>query len=255
MKLDPRAAAAGVLLRTHDVLDSTNAEGMRVARDYHSPLWITAERQMTGRGRHGRTWASPRGNLFASLLLRAAGPIEKLPQLSFVAALAVYDATIDGAPTLKPRLAIKWPNDLLIGRAKFAGILIESDVHAGAVIGIGVNCATHPADTEYPVTDLAAAGAAVLPETLFVALSAAMLDRLRQWNRGAGFASIRADWLARAIGRGQEIRVRLPDRDIVGRFETLDHAGSLVLRSRNGDSVKVSAGEVLLPSGTARQAG
>src|SRR6185312_14184024 len=105
-------------------------------------------------------------------------------------------------------------NDLLLAGAKVAGILIEgeSDPAFAVVIGMGVNCAAHPEGTPYPATDLAAAGAKVAPVALFEALTAAMAQRLAQWSRGDGFAPIRADWLARAAGLGQEISVRLPER-------------------------------------------
>src|SRR5262245_15518481 len=161
MRLDPRAAAVGVRLVAHEVLDSTNAEALKLAREgERGPLWIVAKRQTAGRGRRGRPWISQRGNLFATFLLTAAGPPEHRPQLSLVAALALHDALVEIAASLKPRIAIKWPNDLLLDEAKFAGILVEGEGgEDGAVaIGIGVNCASHPAKTEYPATDLASAG-------------------------------------------------------------------------------------------------
>src|SRR2546423_7378341 len=149
MQLDPRAAAAGVRLVVHEVLGSTNAEALNLARRGEpGPLWVTARRQTAGRGRRGRTWISPPGNLYATLLLTAPAPPERWPQLSFVAALAIHDAVIAIAAGLAPRLAIKWPNDLLLDGAKFAGILIEGqgggDASNAVAVGIGVNCATHP---------------------------------------------------------------------------------------------------------------
>src|SRR6476646_7487966 len=126
MKLDARASAAGVRLVAHEVLGSTNAEALSLARQGESgPLWVVADRQTAGRGRRGRAWISEPGNLYASLLLTDPAPAERWPQLSFVAALAVYDAVIAVASAFAPRLAIKWPNDLLLDGAKFAGVLIE----------------------------------------------------------------------------------------------------------------------------------
>src|ERR1700682_3245013 len=192
MKLDPRAATAGGRLVAHDVLGSTNAEALKLARQgERGALWVVAGRQTEGRGRRGRAWISEPGNLYASLLLIAPAPAEHWPQLSFVAALAVHDAIVDVAAELKPRLAIKWPNDLLLAGAKLAGILIEGGEagEEGAVaIGIGVNCASHPASTDYPATDLAAAGAPVSPDLLFGVLSAKLLGRIAQWNRGDEFS-------------------------------------------------------------------
>ena len=253
MQLDPRASAAGVRLVAHDMLGSTNAEALScVRRGERGPLWIVATQQTAGRGRRGREWVSEPGNLHASLLLTNAALAEYWPELSFVAALAIHDAVVEVAPALKPRLAIKWPNDLLLSGAKFAGILIEGEgVGGGAVVvGIGVNCASHPATTDHPATDLAAAGATVTPEALFAALSNKMMGRLAQWNSGKGFSTIRADWLARAAGLGQEIVVRLPDRELAGIFEALNERGGLVLRRSDGSSAIITAGDVLMPAGS-----
>jgi BirA family biotin operon repressor/biotin-[acetyl-CoA-carboxylase] ligase len=249
MRLDPRASAAGVRLVAHAVLGSTNTEALSLAnRGERGPVWVTAERQTAGRGRRARTWISQPGNLYASLLLTAPAPAERWPQLSFVAALAIHDAVVAIAAGLAPRLAIKWPNDLLLDGAKFAGILIEGqgggDASNAVVVGIGVNCATHPTDADYPATDLAEAS--LSPEDVFGALSAKMLARLAQWNSGDGFSSIRAEWLARAAGLGEDVRVRLPGREITGRFEALDEAGGLRLRLPDGAVTTVAAGDVFL---------
>jgi BirA family biotin operon repressor/biotin-[acetyl-CoA-carboxylase] ligase len=247
--LDPRATAVGVRLVAHEVLGSTNAEALNLARQgEHGPLWIVAERQTAGRGRRGRAWISEPGNLFASLLLTAPAAPEQWPQLSLVAALAVHDAVAEVAARLKPLLAIKWPNDLLLGSAKFAGILIEGegDDDGAVAIGIGVNCASHPADTDYPATDLAAAGALVSPAMLFGPLSLKMIGRLAQWNSGEGFSTVRADWMARAAAIGEEVRVRLSDRELSGRFEALDESGSLVLRLPDGHVEIITAADVFM---------
>src|SRR5215470_13821568 len=253
MRLEPKASAAGVRLVTHDVLGSTNAEALRLARSgERGPLWVVARRQTAGRGRRGRAWISDPGNLYASLLLSAPGPAEHWPQLSFVAALAIHDAVVQVAAALAPQLAIKWPNDLLLAGEKFAGILIEAENGGGegaVVVGIGINCASHPDDVDHPATDLAAAGAPCSPDALLGALSVKLLERLAQWNGGTGFAAIRADWLARAAGLGEEVRVRLSDREIAGRFDTVDRTGALVLRLPDGSATTVAAGDVfVLPS-------
>jgi BirA family transcriptional regulator, biotin operon repressor / biotin---[acetyl-CoA-carboxylase] ligase len=254
IELDPRASAAGVRLLAYNEIDSTNAEALRLKRQgQHGPLWITAERQSAGRGRRGRKWISIPGNLHASLLLTDPGPVAHWPQLSFVAALAVHDAVVEVAPEIRPILELKWPNDLLLAGAKFAGILIEGEgkEEEGAVaIGIGINCTAHPAGAAYPATDLAAAGASVTAAALFAALSVKMPGRLAQWNRGDGFATIRADWLARAAGLGESIRVGLADRELTGRFEGLDDAGCLVLIAPDGAKAVVAAGDVISFAGS-----
>ena len=237
---------AGVRHIVYGTLGSTNAEALALARaGERGPLWITAQSQSAGRGRRGNAWISPPGNLYATLLLTEPSAPEQAPQLSFVAALALHDAVAACAPQLGPALKVKWPNDLLIGAAKLAGILIEgeSDPVFTVAIGIGVNCAAHPSDIAYPATDLAANGARVVPDALLAQLATAMQYRLAQWDRGQDFARIRADWLKRAAGLGEILRVRMSARELAGRFQGLDDDGRLLLEQDNGVT-KITAGEV-----------
>jgi BirA family transcriptional regulator, biotin operon repressor / biotin---[acetyl-CoA-carboxylase] ligase len=249
MNLDSAVAAAGVRLLAFDTLGSTNAEALARARaGEQGPLWITAACQTAGRGRRGRSFVSERGNLYASLLMTNASPVDRAAELAFVAALAAHDAVVDAAAEIGPRLAVKWPNDLLCDGAKVAGILVEGESATGrplvTVVGIGINCAHHPTHTDHPAIDLLAAGKRVTPEVLFTALSRAMLQRLREWDRGGGFAATRAAWLARAASLGMPVRVNLADRQLEGRFETLDPFGRLVLRLGDGTAEIITAGDV-----------
>ena len=129
MQLHPDAERSGVRLIAYDTLGSTNAEALARGRaGERGPLWITAARQTAGRGRRGNAWVSEPGNLYASLLLTDAAPAAHLPELCFVVALAVRDAVCGGAPrSFRPKLKLKWPNDLLLDGAKLAGILIEAE--------------------------------------------------------------------------------------------------------------------------------
>jgi BirA family biotin operon repressor/biotin-[acetyl-CoA-carboxylase] ligase len=247
MRLDPAAIAAGLRLTTHDGIDSTNARALELARRGEAgPLWITAQSQTAGRGRHRRKWASLPGNLYATLLLRDPASPARAPELAFVAGLAVHDAVAEAAPALRAKLTLKWPNDLLCDEAKLAGILIEGEggPALAVAIGIGINCRHHPPDTNYPATDLAAAGAAVAAEDVFSILSRAMVHRLAQWRRGAGFAAIRSEWVQRAGQIGRGIRVAIGTRELEGRFDGLDAAGRLLLRCADGRIETVSAGDV-----------
>ncbi len=241
MKL--HSTAAGLRLIEHDTLGSTNAEALALARaGERGPLWVTARRQTAGRGRRGRIWVSEPGNLYASLLLKAPAAREKFAELSFVSALAVRDAAARFAAA-HIEVALKWPNDVLIEGRKFCGILLEA-IDDTVVIGIGVNCAHHPADAIYPATDLVSAGVVASPDRLFEQLSGTMQARLTQWDRGAGFAAIREDWLKRATGVGGPVRVALPDGEHGGRFETIDQHGRLMLRRGDGAIEAISAGDV-----------
>lgn len=207
---------------------------------------IWARAQSAGRGRQGRVWVSPPGNLYASLLLRPAVPIATAAQLGFVAALAVGDACLAAAPDAA--IAFKWPNDVLLAGRKLAGILLESQASvAGAlawlVIGIGINLATYPVDVDYAATALSATGADAAPEAVLAALARAFLVWYERWRDGAGFAVIRAEWLARAQGLGQPIRVRLPGAMLDGSFAGLDTDGTLLLDTQAGRR-RIAAGEV-----------
>jgi BirA family biotin operon repressor/biotin-[acetyl-CoA-carboxylase] ligase len=231
-----------------DEIHSTNQLALERARDGEpSGLWIVAGRQTAGRGRQGRVWASEPGNLFASLMLRDPAEPARLGELPLVVALAVHDAVADVLPpTARSGLEIKWPNDVLLAGAKIAGILIEGTVGRegrAVVIGVGVNCASHPDGTPYPATDLAAAGHPTDPVALFERLAARLATRLAEWQ-GGSFAPLRDAWLARARGVGGPITVRLPDRTVSGRFEGLDAGGRLLLRAEGGVTEAISAGDV-----------
>lgn len=232
-------------------IDSTSSEAFRRADAGDAgSLWITAARQSAGRGRRRRPWVSEPGNLHASLLLRPHIPGAVAGQLSFVAALALFDAAADSAPALAPALKLKWPNDLLIGEAKVAGILLESTGGPGGtidtlVIGFGVNCAHHPEDTPYPATSFAAEDALVTPETLFAALKTRFAETYDRWEEGKGFDAIRAAWLARAAGQGEELTVRFASgNELTGTFIDVDDAGNLLLRAADGQETRVAAGDV-----------
>ncbi len=271
MELDPSAVSAGLPHVALETIGSTNSEARgRARRGDNGPLWITAAAQTEGRGRGGRSWYSPPGNLYASLLVSNPSATERAPELAFVAALALRDAIVAEAPALAPRLSLKWPNDLLLAGEKCAGILIEGEIEPSAgvsvVIGIGVNCAYHPPtaptlppDVEptpprrvpfaeeavlFPATDLRSHGTDIAAPRLFTRLSATMCRRIAQWDRGGGFAAILGDWLTSAHGVGQAIRVRNGAGETAGRFVGLDPAGRLVLELPGGKLEKISAGDV-----------
>jgi BirA family biotin operon repressor/biotin-[acetyl-CoA-carboxylase] ligase len=245
------ALPIGFRHEAHDTLPSTSAETFARARAGDpGNLWITAREQSAGRGRRGRAWTTGAGNVAASLLLIDPAPTAVAATVSFVAGVTLHQAVIDVAgPSLADRLALKWPNDLLLDREKVSGILIEGEKLPGnrfaVVIGIGVNCVSHPEITgAYPATDFAARNIAIDAEALFRHLAIRMEAELTRWDRGAGFAAIRSAWLARSGGLGEPIRVNLPDRTVDGRFADLDDAGRLILVRADGQRETISAGDV-----------
>lgn len=234
-------------LVSHERIASTNDEAKVLAADgAPAGTLIWARAQSAGRGRQGRVWVSPPGNLYVSLILRPRVPIATAAQLGFVAPLAVADACLAAAPGAA--IAFKWPNDVLVGGRKLAGILLESQASAEGelvwlVIGIGVNLATYPVDVDYAATALSATGADAAPEAVLTELARAFLVWHERWRDGAGFAAIRAAWLARAQGLGQPIRVRLPGALLDGSFAGLDNDGTLLLDTQAGRR-RIAAGEV-----------
>ncbi len=230
-------------------VDSTNSVTLDFARRGDpGNLWVTAARQLAGRGRRGRAWVSEAGNLYASLLLVDPAPVPAIGTLPLVAALAVHRAL---APLFAGRaevLAIKWPNDVLVDGRKVNGILLESerlaDGRLAVVIGCGINVAHHPDDPAYPATDLQACGIDAGIEPLFQALARAMAKALAEWDRAQGFAAIRAAWLAAARGLGEPVAVNLADGTLHGWFEGIDAEGYLMLRAKDGARHRISAGDL-----------
>ena len=207
MPLADPALSRGTRHLRFEVIDSTNAEAMRLAAAGEpGPLWIWAGSQSLGRGRSGRSWTSVPGNLYASLLTRLACRSDTIYQLALLAGVAVVDAiraasAEQGHPV--PTLRLKWPNDVLIGTAKIAGILAEStpvsgDSRLAVVVGIGLNLTGQPEGLGRHVTCLAAHGIPVPAPTALRLIDEAMQTWLRRWDCGRGFADVRAAWLERA---------------------------------------------------------
>src|SRR5581483_1903810 len=186
--LSERAQKAGYRLQSFDEIGSTSTEALACARAGEAgPLWIAAHRQTAGRGRRGRDWQTLEGNLAASVLRVMDVSPATAATLSFVAGLAVYEALQACAPGLD--ISLKWPNDVLAGTAKLAGILLESEpVVSGLAIvaGIGVNAGSAPEGLPYPAISLMHLGRHARPEDLFLALTDAWVDYEQVWNQGRG---------------------------------------------------------------------
>jgi BirA family biotin operon repressor/biotin-[acetyl-CoA-carboxylase] ligase len=228
------------LVALHSV-GSTNDEAARLADKGASEGTIVWAREQTGgRGRRGRHWASPIGNLYSSTVVRPDCSASRAVELGFVAALAVADIVSEGRD-----VRLKWPNDVLVDGGKIAGILLESAVGQNGhvdhvVVGIGVNVGSAPQlpDMRYP--------GAVLGGTIEVALeklARALAMRLAEWRR-EGFATVRAAWLAKAGPLGMDVDVRLGEELVRGRFAGVDREGALLLDTPAGPR-KIVSGELL----------
>jgi BirA family biotin operon repressor/biotin-[acetyl-CoA-carboxylase] ligase len=230
---------------------STNTECLERARKGAlSGLWITARRQTGGRGRRGRAWFSEPGNLYASLLLVDAAPLDRMGSLPLAVAVAVQAAIARVMPPGGPEVAVKWPNDILVERRKVCGILLEgetiSDGRHALVIGCGINVAVAPDNPLYPAATLRGFGVAASPDELFAHLFQTMAETLALWDRGEGVAAIMERWKRVAGGIGENITVNLPDRSISGRFAGIDDTGLLKLETDDGGTRLIAAGDVFL---------
>ena len=202
-------------------------------------MWLRAERQTGGRGRQGREWHSPAGNLHASTLVRLAPGDPPAPALALVASVALHEVLSAYAPG--HIITIKWPNDLLVDGAKLSGILLERADDA-VVIGIGVNLAAHPEDIGRPVNSLAEITGSVPDPGLFLEhLADAFARWLGRW-RNEGLAPVRARWLAAAHPIGTALSTSEGD----GLFDGLDDSGALRLRLADGRTRVIHAGDVFL---------
>lgn len=238
-----------------DNLDSTNTALRRMVEagtEAAEGLIVTAKSQSAGRGRSGRIWSSPPGNLYASVVV--AGPEEqsRAPELGFVAAVAVIAAIQSLLPdhASDAVLRCKWPNDVLFEGAKVSGILLETADAPEAslpfvIIGVGINLMpVEVAEAMYPITSLAEHGRRVTPTQALEAHCRQLAHHLDIWRRG-GFGPIRELWLDHAEGLDEPITVKLHNETITGRFTGLDADGALMVEQTPGNSRRILAGDVM----------
>lgn len=240
---------------------STNLDAHNAAKTgANVPLWIRADSQFAGKGRRGREWVSPKGNLYASGLFQAYVDPARTAQLSFVAALAIADTIAAYAPDAN--IALKWPNDVLVDGAKISGVLLETGVaKAGisaecgpyVVVGIGINLTHHPELSLYPATHLLAhmseddlSG----PEPLYTgveAVLAVLAARFTHWHsvhKDGGFAPIAQAWSARAYGLGGAATLNGDPVTLIG----LGPNGELQVTREGGTIESIVAGDIAFPA-------
>ncbi|MBF0182265.1 MAG: biotin--[acetyl-CoA-carboxylase] ligase [Magnetococcales bacterium] len=238
--------------RFEEVVDSTNRMAMTLAQhDAPHGTVVVANGQTGGRGRLGRSWASPPGtNLYFSMVLRPELPLERVAMLTLLSGLALAECVtatgLEGA-------RLKWPNDLLHGGRKLGGILSEMAARGEraryVIIGVGLNVNGRAADFPPEV----AARAVTLAEALGRDLNrgevlADFLHRFAGWYRhflGEGFAAVREAWLRHArLAGGERVRVASEAGEVTGEALDLDSTGCLLVRREGGGIMRVMAGEV-----------
>ncbi len=264
--LGPRAVSAGYRLAAFDQLGSTNAEALARARDgEQGPIWFVTSEQTAGRGRRHRPWIAPRGNLASSILETMEISPAVAATLGFAAGLALeaalrkvsLEASMRLAGSDEMKFALKWPNDLLAGNKKLAGILLEAEATAehrlAIVVGIGTNVVAAPEGTPTPAISLKALGIDICAEELFAALSDTWAEYRGIWDNGRGFADIRQKWLQRAAGLGQQVSIQSGGGTVSGRFDSIDETGCMIVGTSDGKRIPISAGDVYF--GAAASAG
>lgn len=228
-------------------IGSTSDAARDLSRDgapHGTVVWAGA--QTGGRGRHGRQWSSPPGNLYATILLRPP-PGARLTDLGFLAAVAVAEAVDTWLGAAGPAV-LKWPNDVLANGRKLAGILVEAE-DAAALLGIGVNLRAAPAQA---ASVQALCGIPPAPAAALAELLARLGIWLGRWHAG-GFGPVREAWLARGPAPGVTVRAHTPAGAREGAFAGLDADGALLLEDAEGTH-RITAGEAWLGTGSARQA-
>lgn len=229
-----------------DDIDSTSEEAKRRARSGDtSPVWIAAREQLAGRGRLGRQWISPVGNLYSTVLFPEPGGLAQAARVPFAAALAVRDACAKTVPGLEPQL--KWPNDVRVDGAKLSGMLTESGETNGVIwiaLGMGVNVRFAPDIGDQATTCLQALGAnpALEPEHVLDVLREELERRISQARDS--FETLLEDWLKHADGFGQTVEAGPPTDRVSGVFEGLAEDGGLILRLPDGQRQTIRAGDV-----------
>ncbi len=235
------------MIRTIAETGSTNSDiAARIRRGDHVPEgeWLVADRQTRGRGRQGRVWSDGLGNFMGSTVVRPAPGDPPAPSLALLAGLALHEVTTPLVPD-PTRLTLKWPNDLLYGRAKLAGILLEGALGA-VIIGIGVNLASAPDLPDRETAAFTRFGPAPDRDAFAQALAENFDRELERW-RTFGIAPVVRRWQAAGMPLGTPLTVHdVAAARIEGTFAGLASDGALLLRLPDGATRSVHAGDVSL---------
>jgi BirA family biotin operon repressor/biotin-[acetyl-CoA-carboxylase] ligase len=233
-----------------EVCASTNDEAARYARAgaSHGTI-VIAERQEAGRGREGRAWASPSGGLYLSAIMRPPLPLADVPPITLAIGIAVCDA----ARAFGAAAALKWPNDVLIGERKLAGVLVETQSQGGkldsVIVGIGVNLAPLRV-AGVPESVATRAIALEVDRERFLGELLAQVERWVDRYVACGLDSIIPAWQQR-MAPGLAARAMIDGEARCGELAGIDHDGALLLRDDAGTVHRVRSGDVEVIRSTA----
>ncbi|NVZ81508.1 bifunctional biotin--[acetyl-CoA-carboxylase] ligase/biotin operon repressor BirA [Pseudomonas yamanorum] len=236
-------------VRIFDSIDSTNAEALRlIEAGRAAPFLVLSEQQTAGRGRRGRKWVSPFAqNVYYSLVLRIDGGMRQLEGLSLVVGLAVLQALRDAGVR---NAGLKWPNDVLVGQKKIAGILLElvgdpADV-CHVVLGIGINVNMQKADeVDQQWTSLQLEGGSAVDRNYLVARLSAQLQAYLERHQASGFSAIQGEWEQNHLWQGRPVSLIAGVNQVDGVVVGIDGHGALRL-SVDGVEKVYSGGELSL---------
>lgn len=247
--IERNQADADWAIHVYDSIDSTNAQAMRLIESGGAlPLLVLAERQTAGRGRRGRKWVSPFGeNLYYSLAMRVDGGMRRLEGLSLLVGLAVVkmlrEMGINGA-------GLKWPNDVLVGGRKLAGVLLEltgdpADV-CHVVIGVGINVNMRASEeVDQAWTSMLLEYGAVIDRNEIVARLNKELSAYLSAHREAGFGAFQAEWEANHLWQGRPVTLLAGSSAVEGVVVGIDTVGALRLKVED-EIQSFSGGELSL---------
>lgn len=237
---------------TFDSLSSTQDLSLTRLRDGREGAgWILAKEQTKGIGRHGKSWVGTKGNFMASRWEVMELDVRRVPQLSFVTALAVYEMLRPLIPDTDPAMRIKWPNDILHRGRKLCGILVQTEAtetpgHLGVVIGIGLNLRAAPILEGYltvALKDISPEARNLDPVALLHKLNGHLDGVLDLWRR-SDFNDIAKAWLKRAYGVDRLVSVMHEGATLTGRIDGLDEFGGLKIKAADGQIYTVTGGNI-----------
>ncbi|WP_212112699.1 biotin--[acetyl-CoA-carboxylase] ligase [Bartonella queenslandensis] len=257
------AQKQGYTVESYESVDSTNLIAQRKAQTGHQGyLWIVAQEQSQGKGRRGRAWSSPKGNLYSSLLLSDDIVPQTAAQLGFVAGVSVVEAIkqfIRDEKQINDIVSLKWPNDILLRGEKSSGVLLEmfklpSQQYA-LVIGIGINVKYNYEDASYPTSSLQNIGLHIEAEQLFTVLTESFSRNYLLWKQSKGCEIIRNKWLLYSAHLGKHVKVMNDEKIIEGIFDDLDRDFNCIIKQKNNQKTIITAGDVHFGSAASVNAG